>query len=334
MRPSLTLLVSAALALLPCAAVAAAPESPRLALDASDLALGAGFSRIVVEVTPGTLASIAIFGPQPSLAHFAVHGVRASDPLAEDGLLPRVVSFLVPAEVNEVEVTLEVADEVRVARALVLPVRELPTGEAAATLVGMPWPAARDDGYLLERPGRYQMARPDVVMALLDAFRDTRHRYRRDPIGVSDLSQWDGRRPALDLGNPRHVSHEGGRDVDIGLPSSEEPSTMRDHCDKLIAPDFQKAVCRRGTGRALDAYRLAFLLGRLVKTGNVDKIFLDDEFIDAVAGAASALATMNAIPRKASDALQRDAGTLKHLPWHTDHVHVRFFGAKGEPPWR
>ena len=334
MRPFATFLLLGALALGTQAAAAGPSVSPRLPLDESELELPPGFSRVVVEVTPGTLASIALFGPRPALEHFAVHGVRAGDPLAEDGLLPRVVSFFVPEGVTEVELTLEVTEGVRLARALVLPARELPTGEAAATLVGMPWPAVRDDGYLLERPGRYQMARPDVVVALLDAFRDTRHRYRRDPIGVSDLSQWDGRRPALDLGNPRHVSHEGGRDVDIGLPSSEEPSTMRDHCDKVIAPDYQKAVCKKGSARALDAYRLSFLLGRLVKTGNVDKIFLDDEFIDDVAKAARALASTNAIPAKAAEALQRDAGTLKHLPWHTDHVHVRFLGAKGEPPWR
>ena len=309
-------------------------DPPRLPIDVAEVGLPPGFSRVIVSVTPGALASVAVFGDRFALQHFAVRdGVRAGDPLAEDGFLPRVVSFLVPEGVFEVELTVEVSSEVTLTRTLMTPSRAVPTDEAPGTLVGLPWPRTRDDGYLCERPGRYQMARPDVLVSLLEAFRETRARYRRDPIGVSDLSQWDGRRPALDLGNPRHVSHEGGRDVDIGLPSTEEPSLMRDHCDKVIAPDYQKAVCKPGTGRALDTYRLAFLLGRLVKTGTVDKVFLDDEFIDPVARAATSLAAQHVIPTRSAEALQPGAGMLKHLPWHTDHVHVRFLGAKAAGPW-
>jgi hypothetical protein len=317
------------------AAPARAAESPtELPLDSDEIALPAGFSRVSVAVTPGAMASIAVFGERFALHHFAVReGVRAGDPLAEDGFLPRVVSFVVPDGITQVELTVEVASDVILTRTQLSPTRALPTEDAPGTLVGLPWPRTRDDGYLCERPGRYQMGRPDVLLSLLEAFRETRARYRRDPIGVSDLSQWDGRRPALDLGNPRHVSHEGGRDVDIGLPSTEEPSLMRDHCEKVIAPDYQKAVCKPGTGRALDTYRLAFLLGRLVKTGTVDKIFLDDEFIEPVARAASTLAAQHVIPTRSAEAMQPGAGMLKHLPWHTDHVHVRFLGAKAAGPW-
>jgi hypothetical protein len=304
-----------------------------LTLERSERLLPAGYSRLLIEVRPGLLASIAIFGPREALSHFEIEGAVAHDPLGEDGMLPRVASFLVPEGTTQITLSIELREEALLARVLVAPSRTLPGADDEPPLIGMPSPARRDDGYLLERPGRYQFARPDVASALVDAFRDTRRRFRRDPISIADISQWDGRRPALDVGKPRHTSHEGGRDVDIGLPSTLEPSTLRDHCDKVVSADFSKGWCRAGTAHDLDALRLAFLLGRLVNTRTVDKIFIDQEFIAPLAEAARRLHNPKSFPSWVVDRLQPEARVVRHVGWHTDHVHVRFLGVKGKAPF-
>ncbi|MCS6899204.1 MAG: hypothetical protein RMJ98_03935 [Myxococcales bacterium] len=291
------------------------------------LELPEGYSRVIVDVQPGTLVSLILMGSPRSLAHFTVDEATIHDPLDEDGLLPKVASFLPREGTSRVTLSLEVHDPARLIRVEAPLSLDLPS--QAQPLIGLPAPGDRSDGYLLERPGRYQFARPDVITALLGAFRDTRARFRRDPIGVVDLSQWDALRPAMDQNLPRHVSHEGGRDVDIALPSTEEPSTRRDHCDKLISKDYTTGLCRRGTARSVDYLRLAFLLGRLVKTNHIDKIFLDAEFIPPTAAAARRLVHPPSFPAWVAARLQPDAGIVRHVAWHTDHVHIRFLGPQG-----
>ncbi len=301
------------------------PPGPRWALGSDGLDLPAGYSRLAIEVPPGQLVSLVVLGDRDALAHFALDA--AADPLEEDGRLPRVASFLAPSTPSDVTLSIELWSPARLVRVAAPLPDTLPA--TPPTLLGMPSPARRDEGYLLERPNRYQFARPDVLGALLDAFRATRRRFRRDPIGVVDISQWDGLRPATDLGKPHHISHEGGRDVDLALPSLEEPSTRRDHCDKLVSRDLSTGLCRRGSARQVDYPRLAFLLGRLVLSGRVDRIFLDTEFIAPTAEAARRLVHPPSFPAWVADRMQPPGGILRHVAWHTDHVHVRFLGPAG-----
>lgn len=310
----------------------------RLPRDARELAIPAGEWRVEIDVEPGALTTVLVVGERDGLSHFAVQDARVFDALEEDGRLPRAASLVVPDGVRTLSLSLEVSTDVRLMVRRAEPRAELPREPDSIDLVGMPSPLLRDDGYVLERPNRYQFARPDVVAFLREGFRDTRARFRRDPIGVVDITQWDGRRPAVDIGKPRHVSHDGGRDVDIAIPSTEEPSLQRDHCDKLVSPDPRRgdghftAVCRRGTGRAFDATRLAYLLGRLAARRVLDRVFLDEEFLDPLAKAADRLARHHVIPKHAAALLQPEGGVMKHLPWHTDHVHLRFLGPKGKAP--
>ncbi len=308
----------------------------RVSRGSSDLAIPAGQWRVDVEVEPGALTTVLLVGEPDGLSHFAVQDARVFDALEEDGRLPRAASLIVPDGVRTLGLSLEVSSDVRLVVRRASPEPVLPRD--VVELVGMPSPLVRDDGYLLERPNRYQFARPDVVAFLREGFRDTRARFRRDPIGVVDITQWDGRRPALDVGNPRHVSHDGGRDVDIAIPSTVEPSLQRDHCEKIVSPDPRRgeghftAVCRRGTARAFDATRLAYLVGRLAARRVLDRVFLDEEFLEPLAKAADRLARHHVIPRHAAAQLQPEGGVMMHLPWHTDHVHLRFLGPKGRAP--
>lgn len=315
--------------LLALAATRAEASPTRLEPGRPSLDLPAGYSRVHVDLTPGRLVSLLVLGPRGALAHFAVDGATVHDPLEEDGWLPRAASLLPTGDTTQLTLSVELHEPGQLLRIESEPGVELPSG--VLPLIGLPAPGSRAAGYLQERPGRYQFARPDVITTLLDGLRATRTRFRRDPIGVLDLSQWDARRPASDLDHPRHVSHEGGRDVDLALPATVEPSTRRDHCDKLISRDFTLGLCRRGSAREVDYPRLAFLLGRLVKTGHVDKIFLDEEFITPTAETARRLVHPPSYPAWVAEQLQPAAGVLRHVAWHTDHVHVRFRGPQGGP---
>ena len=337
MRSSRVTALAVALPLVVCGE-RSADAALRLARDRDELAIPAGEWRVEVDVEPGDLTTILVVGERESLRHFAMQDVRVFDALEEDGKLPRAASLFVPVDVRALAVSLEVSSDVRLMVRRADARAELPSASASVDLLGMPSPLLRDDGYVLERPNRYQFARPDVVAFLRDGFRDTRARFRRDPIGIVDITQWDGRRPAVDIGKPRHVSHDGGRDVDIAIPSTEEPSLQRDHCDKQISPDPRRgdghftAVCKKGTGRAFDATRLAYLLGKLAARRVLDRVFLDDEFLEPLAKAADRLARHHVITKHAAAALQPEGGVMKHLPWHTDHVHIRFLGPKGRAP--
>lgn len=305
--------------------------SPTLHGDRAEVELGPGFTRVDVDAEEGHACTVFVLGPRDALSHFQLHGALAHDAIDEDGMLPKAASFV--AGTSPVWLGVEVHEAVRVRKVCASPTTSLPTEDDRVLMIGMPTPTRRDDGYVLERPNRYQFARPDVVFTLRGAFTAVRTRFRRDPIGIADITQWDGRKPALDVGLPRHISHDGGRDVDIAFPSLDEPSRMGDHCEKEHNADKTSASCRPGTGKGVDAMRLAHLGALLFQQGVLDKMFLDREFIPDVGRAAEKQAKWGWISKKAAAALQPDAGILVHVPWHTDHVHLRFLGAKALAPF-
>lgn len=349
------------------AATRAAPAgAPALGLQTPRLSLPAGRSLVRVDVPAGQLVSIAVLGDQGALLGFDVVGtgaaarLRSHGSLDEDGMLPRVVSLRAPAEASSLTVVVDAAKPVVLARVAADAARTeapgpkaLRLGEAQPRpLIGLPAPGGLDDGYVLQSPGRYQFVRVDVALSLMAALRQTRVRFRRDPIAVADCTQWDGIRPATDLGRPRHISHEGGRDVDLALPASDEsPSTVRAHCaGVLVEQDVQG--CAPGTARGLDAQRLAYLLGLLIEgyprgapaasaaansgTGGtagppparIERIYTDDVYVREIRRAAEQLRDRRWIKDSAYEALL-DEQLLRPSHWHTDHVHVRFTGEPG-----
>lgn len=316
---------------------------PRLALDAEALELPAGRSIVEVELPPDRLVSLGVFGAQDALLGFDLVGAEAAlavgshGALDEDGLLPRIASFVTPPAVEPELVTaiVEATEPVllrRVAAARVGPERRTASAESSAEappLIGLPAPRSREDGYLLGRAGRYEFARIDVALVLMATLQKTRRRFHRDPIVITDISQWDGRRPALDLGSPRHQSHTGGRDVDIGLPASDGgPSSLRLHCKGARAGAEDHHSCVPGSASGVDMNRLAYLLADFVAVpGRVEAIFLDDEYIAAVRRASEQLRAWGFVDPGAVTTLADDR-LLRHAPWHTDHVHVRFTGER------
>jgi len=309
------------------------------------ISLGAGRSVVAVAIPARSFASIGIFGPAASLRGVTVLGAsrgaraaRAASPIDEDGLLPRVISFAPEDAPFRVELVVDVEDPVVIDLAVANPTELAPPspkaidrGEARPRpLVGLPPPSSIDDGYVLGTPARYAFVRVDVALALLEALRRTRKRFRGDPIALSDASQWDGRRPKTDRNAPRHISHVGGRDVDVALPASDgTQSLIQDRClGVLLTQD--RYGCAPGTVKGLDAARLALLLGTMcdIVPGEVIKVFMDDVYRREIVRAAPALVERKWLGKEAAAALSED-GIIVASPWHTDHFHVRFRGEEG-----
>lgn len=342
------------------------PLPAAIGAGAATLALGVGRSLVDVHVAASSYVSIGVFGPQYALLGFdvvvvvrapedasveakapleemasleaALAPLRTHRPLDEDGLLPRIVSFRSPAEAVVVRVLVDASEEVELRRITApltdpepLPEKGKRYRPTQAPSIGFPAPLARDEGYFLQSAARYQFARTDVIAALLRAFQRTRSKFRRDPIAIADISQWDGVRPATDLGRPRHISHEGGRDVDLALAASdEEPSTVRAHCTGVLIEQSVQG-CGPGTVRGFDAQRMAYFLGALFETAPpVEKIFVDDVYLRELRKAAERLHERRVLKDAAFEGLSDDA-IVRASPWHTDHLHVRFAGPPGKP---
>jgi hypothetical protein len=73
------------------------------------------------------------------------------------------------------------------------------------------------DGYYIATDARYAYLRRDLTMLLRYAACEVARRYPgTSPIGLSDLSQADGRTPGTDVGSPRHpTSTHRGDDMDL-----------------------------------------------------------------------------------------------------------------------
>jgi hypothetical protein len=209
-------------------------------------------------------------------------------------------------------------------------------------------PSSSKAGYALGTAPRYAFLRADAAESLRVAFREVRRRFAREPIAIGDASQWNGLRPATDRRLPRHVSHHEGRDVDVALPGLDGDSSLRHRCEiTLPAPD--RATCREGSLRALDAERLAYFLARLIEGPSsegravrdpkkrprplalVELVFADGEVVAAVRSAARELHKRRLVLDETLLFFDDDS-KLRASPWHTDHVHVRFAGAAALVP--
>lgn len=331
----------------------------RLELGPGDtrLELAAGRWVVKVHVAPLQLVTIGLAGPRDALRDLEVVGDGAlrrlqAPALEDDRRLPAFVSFEAPADGATVTVVADVDARVELLRVQA----EIPTSApphdkngALLPLVGLPMPIERRGGYVLQHPHRYQFVRADVAAALRAAFRQTRVRFGEHALAVGDASQWDGERPATDLGKPRHISHRGGRDVDVAIPiKSGGVARIERRCEGVMVEE-RELRCAPGTLKNVDGMRLAYLLGLLIDGPTpggahvpdakrrpgpiavVETIFTDQIYIDEIRRALEVLRRKRWIHDEAYGALGED-GLLRPSPWHTDHVHIRFRGKPAEVP--
>jgi len=344
----------------PAAATCGPQSGQRFELGASTSSLALGEGRWVVEVhVPAQrYVTLGLAGPVDALVSFDVLGKRALRRLRtgskdDDGLLPSFVSFRSAEQDQQLSVVVDVKKPVRLLRAAVdvndigaRTPHDLKSGKVQPrSLIGLPSPIERRAGYFLQTPTRYLFVRTDVAAALRAAFKQTKIRFSLGSIFVGDATQWNGQRPATDLGRPRHISHAEGRDIDLGLPAKKNAaSLLKRRCEGVMVEKDQ-LECAPGTVKRLDALRLAYFLGLLLDGPTphgryvpkaehrpgpiaiVESILTDQAYVDEIRKALVVLRRKRWIHDEAFGALGEE-GLLRHSPWHVDHVHVRF---QGEP---
>lgn len=189
-----------------------------------------------------------------------------------------------------------------------------------ARLLQLPPPDDARDGYRLDGATlRYEFGRRDLVMYLRYAGR-ARAAEGKEPFLVGDLSQWDGQTPGTDVGAPRHLSHQRGKDVDITLYGSDGHAGWRNFCTTQAVSGGTE--CVPGTRHDFSGVESAREIAHFYESGRVTMCFLDRELIAVTApGAATASAAGQIDP--ALVPLFSDGTHLQHWPNHENHVHIR-----------
>lgn len=158
---------------------------------------------------------------------------------------------------------------------------------------------------------------PRVVELLLELAAAHRLRFPdAPPLVVGDLSRERGGRLLP------HRSHRHGRDVDVRLPQRGRREL------RLLEASL----------RTLDLERTWFLIERLVRSGEVEYIFLDRRLQRALRRHARSASPPLASDDELSELFQyprspkRWIGIVRHEPGHSSHLHVRFRREVAAPP--
>jgi hypothetical protein len=177
------------------------------------------------------------------------------------------------------------------------------------------------DGYTYDAATifRYQFGRRDLVMFLRYTAQQRVLEGKR-PIIPQDFSQWDGQTPGTDVGAPRHLSHQRGKDVDVSLYAADGESIWQSYCTTEAVSGGRQ--CVPGTRKNFDGYESAREIGHFYESGRVTMCFLDQELIAAVVPGAQAASADGLIAAELVP-LYGDGVHLQHWPNHDNHVHVR-----------
>ncbi|MFN0251610.1 MAG: penicillin-insensitive murein endopeptidase [Kofleriaceae bacterium] len=176
--------------------------------------------------------------------------------------------------------------------------------------IGAPWSGSLQaaaklqpgDGYHVRRPWRAFGTRTTVDF-VRQAVKDTLQSYpKAHTLAIGDFS--------AEKGGPitEHASHQSGRDVDIGLFFKKKPDGY--------PASFVKAT--KETLNAAATWRLVSLLARTHdEDGGVQVIFLDQTLQTVLL----TWAEKNKVSKKRLKEVRR---VFRHIPLHSDHLHVRF----------
>jgi len=177
-------------------------------------------------------------------------------------------------------------------------------------------------GYYRRRPNR-AWGTNETVSRLLKVIATVRRKHPRvHDLAVGDLSAKKG--GSL----PGHVSHQSGRDVDIGLYFARYP--------KPRPKGFVRVDKRNRMDLPAMWTLLTALVGRSKRAAHVEYVFLDR----GVQGTIYEWAKKRGKPRKLLDrmfqypAREGGSGVIRHEPNHADHLHVRFRCPKRNPACR
>ncbi len=175
---------------------------------------------------------------------------------------------------------------------------------------------------------RYWFGRRDLIMAVRHAGQ-VMSQQGFVPFFPEDFSQWNGETPGIDVGSPRHASHQRGKDVDISLYGEDGQAFWRSFCSiktdsqpSSVDGDGTGRECIDGTVSGYDGQTNARFFAPIFATGRVTHSFLDEELIEQTIPGAAAAATAGQIDGSLVP-LYSDGKHLQHWPNHDNHIHVR-----------
>lgn len=149
---------------------------------------------------------------------------------------------------------------------------------------------------------------PETVAAVSDCLCRYRIRYPGTPdISLGDLSRQNGRRLS------RHVSHQSGRDVDLGY-ITDPPQTFG-------------RFNRRASMRNLDVEKQWWLVKCFLDRGNVQYMFMSWQALTALRALVESVPDLHAYLRYFP---RGEQPVLNYDPSHRDHIHVRFDCPEGD----
>ncbi len=176
-----------------------------------------------------------------------------------------------------------------------------------------------DEGYFVEHQAHYSNLRREVqYLVRYAAWRVAEQFGDTEPLGLLDMSQWDGDTPGRMEGSLRHPegTHVDGNDIDIAYYSLSEGNG-----GKIVCPSYTQYFCT-GPATDLDVDRTTFFMAALVENMNVRVMGVDPEVFDLVAPRAYEMELEGLITREQRQRVQGLMAYGDTWPFHHHHIHL------------
>jgi len=181
-------------------------------------------------------------------------------------------------------------------------------------------------GYLVTHEPHYSNLRREVqYLVRLAAARTALQFSDTEPLGLLDMSQWDGDTPGRMVGQLRHPegTHAEGNDIDISYYSLSDGNE-----GKIVCPQNDGYFCT-GPASDLDVERTTYFLAQLVENVNVRVMGVDTQVALLVEPMAQELEDDGVITREQRQRVQGLLAYGSGWPFHHHHVHLSWMFEDG-----
>ena len=185
----------------------------------------------------------------------------------------------------------------------------------------MQFPQANSDreGYLVTHQAHYSNLRREVQYLVSYAAREVAAAFPdTEPLGLLDMSQWDGDTPGRMVGQLRHPegTHVDGNDIDIAYYSLSAGNE-----GKIVCPSSDAYFCT-GPASDLDVDRTTYFLAKLSDNSNVRVTGVDPEVAALVEPRAYEMEDEGLITREQRQLLVGKLAYGSGWPFHHHHIHL------------
>lgn len=213
---------------------------------------------------------------------------------------------------------------------------EDPTDEGGPCNRIMQFPQTNDpsEGYFVEHEPHYSSLRREVAYLVRWAARETAAEFGdTEPLGLLDMSQWDGDTPGRMRGQLRHPegTHVYGNDIDIAYYSLSEGNG-----GKIVCPSHDNYFCTSAASD-LDVDRTTFFMAKLVESDHVRVMGVDPEVAELVSEKAWEMRDDDLISNTQRGLVQGLMAYGDGWPFHHHHIHLSWdwedgFEGRSEAP--